>query len=157
AFCATQIDLQKWDAAKFASALSSRIIEPAKHADSLLSSWPYLTRMFTTISPNEMTEDPEFIEYDGLPASARVAGTGTRRITCTGKSGRPWPDARQSALPLGGAWSGFSNQMPFAERIEEFPSVGASLVLVNNTERINAELKAWNDSQGWPPPFPSAG
>jgi MYXO-CTERM domain-containing protein len=45
--------------------------------------------------------------------------------------------------------------MPYAERIEEFPSVGASIVLVDNTERINSQLKAWNDSQGWPPATPS--
>jgi hypothetical protein len=153
---ASTIDAQKWDAAKFASALSTRIIEPARHADSLLTSWSYLTRMFTTISPAEMTEDPEFLEQDNLP-NVRISGSGSalRRITCTGASGMTLPDGWQVALTPGAAWPGFTNEMPFAERIEEFPAVGASLVLVDNTERISSQLKAWNDSQGWPPPLVS--
>src|SRR5690242_18964338 len=43
--------------------------------------------------------------------------------------------------------------MPWAERIEEFvPQYGAQLVLVDNSEKINALVKAWNDSQNWPTP-----
>jgi MYXO-CTERM domain-containing protein len=150
---ASTIDAQKWDGAKFAAALSSRIIEPARHADSLLTSWKYLTRLFTTISPAEMTEDPEFIEHDGLP-NVRIQTNAVRRVTCTGASGMTLPDGRQVAL-AGGVWPGFSNTMPSAERIEEFPSVGASLVLVDNAERINSQLKEWNDSQSWPPTMAS--
>ncbi len=148
------IDAQKWDAGKFTTALSSRIIQPARHADSLIANWPYLTRLFTTISPAEMTEDPEFLEHDGLP-DVRISGSGVRRVTCTGPSGMTLPDGRQVALTPTSTWPGFSNQMPFAERIEEYPSVGAGIVLVDNTERINAQLKLWNDSQGWPPPVAS--
>jgi MYXO-CTERM domain-containing protein len=153
---AAQIDAQKWDGAKFAAALSSRIIEPARHADSLVATWPYLTRLFTTISPAEMTEDPEFQEQDGLP-TVQVSGSATRRLTCSGTSGMTLPDGRPVAL-ANGTWPGFSNQMPFAERIEEFPATtGPSIVLVNNTERINSQLKVWNDAQGWPPPLPPSG
>jgi MYXO-CTERM domain-containing protein len=144
------IDPMKWDAGAFASALSSRIIEPARHGDALLAAWPYLTRMFTTISPLEMTADPEFWEHDGLP-DVRVSGNGVRRITCTGASGMTLPDGRPVALTPQSTWPGFGLNMPFAERIEEFSATGSPIVLVDNTEKINGLLKAWNDSQGWPP------
>src|SRR6185295_17659968 len=57
-----QINQSKWNGAAFAAALTSRVIEPARHADALVATWPYLTRMFTTMSPVEMTLDPEFLE-----------------------------------------------------------------------------------------------
>jgi len=151
---ASQIDQAKWNGAAFAADLRARIVEPARHADALLASWPYLTRMFTTISPAEMTEDPEFREHDGLPIVSTSA-TAARRITCTGQSGMMLPDGRQVALTPQGAWPLFD--MPWAERIEEFPLVGNPIVLVNNTEPINVQLKLWNDSQGWPPAVTTGG
>jgi hypothetical protein len=148
------IDMTKWDAAAFSSALSSRIIEPARHADQLLASWPYLTRMFTTISPVEMTEDPEFWEHDGAGDVPRAIANAVRRITCTGESGMRLPDSRQVALTPQGTWPGFTVDMPWAERIEEFTTPnGPPIVLVDNTETINVVLKKWNDSQHWPPPL----
>src|SRR5690606_477829 len=51
------IDPIAWDAAGFAADLDERIIQPGAHAVELLDSWSYLTRMFTTISPNEMNVD----------------------------------------------------------------------------------------------------
>jgi MYXO-CTERM domain-containing protein len=146
-----QIDTSNWQAAAFASALASRIIDPARHADALLRAWPYLTRMFTTISPGEMTEDPEFFEHDDMP-NVRGGGSAVRRITCTGKSGMTLPDNRPVALTPQSAWPGFASDMPSAERIEEFTASGPPLLLVDNTQQINSTLKAWNDSQGWPPP-----
>jgi MYXO-CTERM domain-containing protein len=153
---ASAIDTTKWSATGFASALSSRIIDPARHADSLLANWPYLTRMFTTISPAEMTVDPEFLEHDGLP-TVRVSGSSVQRVTCAGARGVALPDGRQVALTPTGTWPGFSALMPFAERIEEYPPVGDAIVLVDNTERINSQLKTWNDTLSWPPPAVSTG
>src|SRR5262249_48082617 len=115
------IDMSKWDAAAFSSALSSRIIAPARHADLLLQAWPYLTRMFTTISPVEMTQDPEFWEHDGL-ANVNASGRAVQRITCTNDFGMILPDGRQVALTPQLSWPGFTSDMPWAERIEEFTS-----------------------------------
>ena len=84
---ANQLDTTKWDGAAFGAALGARVIAPARHADDLLFNWPYLTRMFTTISPAEMTEDPEFAERDGL-ANVNPSGFAAQRITCSGASAR---------------------------------------------------------------------
>jgi hypothetical protein len=150
---AGQIDASRWDAPKFATALADRIVDPSRHADSLLATWPYLTRMFTTISPAEMTEDPEFEAMPDLPTRT-LPNLGVRRITCSGASGMTLPDTRTVALTPNASWPGFTNDMPWAEKIEE-PSAG--IVLVDNTARIDDLLKIWNDSRGWPPSTGSGG
>ncbi|HMI84909.1 MAG TPA: DUF2330 domain-containing protein [Polyangiaceae bacterium] len=153
---ATKIDASRWDNAKFASALADRIVDPARHADSLLATWPYLTRMFTTISPVEMTEDPEFEAMPNLPDHPLPASA-IRRITCTGASGMTFGDKgsapRTVALTPASMWPGFTSDMPWVEKIEELP---AGVVLVDNTERIDELLQRWNESRSWPP-TPGAG
>jgi MYXO-CTERM domain-containing protein len=144
---ASQMDTSKWNAPNFAAALADRVVNPSRHADSLLATWPYLTRMFTTISPAEMTEDPEFEAMPNLP-QRRLPTPGVRRIACNGASGMTLPDTRSVALTPMSTWPGFTNDMPWAEKIEELP---AAIVLVDNTSRINELLKLWNDSRGWPP------
>jgi hypothetical protein len=144
---ASQLDTSKWNAPNFATALGDRVVNPSRHADSLLATWPYLTRMFTTISPAEMTEDPEFEAMPNLPQRP-LPNLGVRRIACNGASGMTLPDARIVALTPMSTWPGFTNDMPWAEKIEELP---AGIVLVDNTARINDLLKLWNDSRGWPP------
>jgi uncharacterized membrane protein YgcG len=144
---ANQIDASRWDAARFAAGLTERIIDPSRHADALVATWPYLTRMFTTISPAEMTEDPEFEAMPHLPGRP-LPTLATRRITCTGESGMTLPDKRSIALTPTSSWPGFTSEMPWAEKIEELPS---GIVLVDNTARIDELLGSWNDSRGWPP------
>jgi hypothetical protein len=144
---ASQIDMTRWDGPKFAAALSDRVINPSRHADSLLAQWPYLTRLFTTLSPAEMTEDPEFAVMPNLPTRP-LPTLATRRITCAAGSGMTLPDMRSVALTPTASWPGFTSDMPWAEKIEELP---AGIVLVDNIARINELLKLWNDSRGWPP------
>ncbi len=104
--------------------------------------------MFTTISPAEMTEDPEFQERDGLKTVA-ASGSGTLHVMCSGARTMTLPDGRFVALTSTQAWPAFSDKMPWAERIEDLSASGATVVLVDNTERINTELTAWNHPQGW--------
>ena len=59
------------------------------------------------------------------------------------------PDGRLVALPPQQTWPSFSDRMPWAEKIEDLSVSGEPVVLVDNTERINAELLAWNQPQGW--------
>ena len=154
---ALQIDRLKWRAAAFATDFKSRIVDPGKHARDLVNRWLYLTRMFTALSPAEMTLDPTFHARADLSNEQvndlRVFAT--RRTACNGRSAMILPDTREVALaPPGTTWPIFSSAMPWAERIEEVPLTGAVIELVDNTEVIDRELALWNMSQGWPP-FPS--
>jgi MYXO-CTERM domain-containing protein len=151
-----KIDVSKWDPMAFASDLAARVIDPSRHADDLLKTWPYLTRMFTTLSPVEMDLDPEFFERDGLDNVPRINLNAVQRITCTQQAAMTLPDGRAVALPSQGTWPTFSNQMPFAEKIDEIQP-NAVVNLVDNTATIDAQLKAWNDAQGWPPALTTTG
>ncbi|MCC6903481.1 MAG: DUF2330 domain-containing protein [Polyangiaceae bacterium] len=143
------INQAKWNAAEFAAALQTRIIDPAVHAKALLSKWPYLTRLFTTLSPVEMTEDPIFRAAPGEPTVPAYA-LAVQRVTCDGQRGMILPDTRQVALDAG-AWPAWDSTMPWAEEIEEYPAAGGKLTLVDNTQKIDALLAAWNSKHGWPP------
>jgi uncharacterized membrane protein YgcG len=146
----TKIDAKAWDGAAFSKAMDERIVAPGKHAVELLSTWPYLTRMFTEISPAEMGTDPEFHERADLPPVAS-GGLGTRRITCDGQSGITLPDTRDVALTADSTWPTWSDEMPWAETIEEIPVSGDPIRLVDNTKKINDLVAAWNLSRHWPP------
>lgn len=147
---ADQLDPNAWDPAAFATDLDERLIKPGKHAKDVLSLYPVLTRMYTTLSPAEMTEDPIFVAAPGLP-SVGPMGTATQRITCDSQSGMTLPDGRQVGLPSGGGWPTFDSNMPWAERIEEYTDKGELIVLVDNKDQIDAQLKAYNAGEDWPP------
>ena len=152
------IDLEAWDANAFADDLEERIIAPGRRAVQALDAHPYLTRMYTTISPGEMTEDPMFWQNPGLDDVGNV-NQAQQRILCN--DDRIWtlPDGREVYVKAGDPWPSFDDvdggttnepsQMPFAERIAEVPEQGAPMNLVNNTEVIDAKLRAYNLGNGW--------
>lgn len=144
------IDTAAWDGAKFGKAMMDRIIAPGKHAADLLKANPYLTRMFTTISPAEMTEDPDFHVRADLPPVSR-SHFGARINTCTSLSAMRFSQ-REVALSASGTWPGWDAEMPWVERVEDIPKDGPVVELVNNTAKIDALIDAWNKSRGWPPP-----
>ena len=58
------IDRENFDAVGFANELEASIVAPLRHAQELFDTTPYLTRLFTTLSAEEMTRDPVFA-YNG--------------------------------------------------------------------------------------------
>ncbi len=147
---AADIDLAKWnDGAGFAAALAERIIEPGLHAVDLLDTWPYLTRMYTTISPSEMMEDPVFHINPDLPEIAQLNQC-TNYILCNGDSVVTLPDGREVYVPGGSNWPDIPGEEWWSEEVQTIALKGAPMTLVNNTAAIDAVLKAWNLSHGWP-------
>ena len=150
-----QIDAEAWgEGAGFAAGLQQRVIEPGRHAEDLLNRFPYLTRMYTTISPGEMTEDPMFHENASLGEVAQLRSA-TRRTLCNSDQIWTLPDGREVYLPFGAPWPDFDVEapmdapMPSAEFIEEVAASGAPMRLVDNEEVINTQLRAYNDGMGW--------
>jgi hypothetical protein len=153
-----QIDTAAWNGDAFADGLQTRVIDPGRAAAEALASHPYLTRMYTTISPAEMTEDPMFHENPMLEEVPNVRQA-QQRILCNNDSIWTLPDGREIYLPSGASWpsfddvdAGIANEpatMPLAELIAEVPASGAPMELVNNTEIIDAKLAAYNAVQGW--------
>ena len=137
------IDQDAWDAQAFADELSERIVEPGLHAVELVEAWPYLTRLNTTISPHEMTEDPMFISRDDLGDVAR-SNNADQYSACDGDDVYTFEDGNQLCIPDGESWPTVVD-MPYAERIELVMAVGAPQVVVDNREAIAAALDTHNE------------
>jgi hypothetical protein len=141
-----------WDGPAFALGLQQRVIDPGQHANELLDANPYLSRLYTTISPGEMTEDPLFHENPEL-SEVTASLTGTQRFLCNGDSVFILPDGREVYLPSGAPWPDFDGEpawsMPSDEEVQEVMASGAPVVLVSNTVAIDDALAAYNTAQGW--------
>jgi MYXO-CTERM domain-containing protein len=148
-----QIDLVAWgDGSGFAADMQTRIVEPGAHAAELLSAYPVLTRMYTTISPAEMTDDPFFWPNPDLPMVDLTNAIATRRVLCNGDAVWTLPDGHEVYVPNDGPWPDFSDEMPWVEEIAEMPKSGAPLALVDNRTLIASELQTYNCGYSWPNP-----
>jgi Uncharacterized protein conserved in bacteria (DUF2330) len=153
---AAAVDPLAWDGPGFAADLDDRIIMPGLRANELLDTWPYLTRLYTTISPGEMTEDPMFHATPELPEVTDLLQVGTRNNFCDGSTSFSLPDDRLALLdPL--VWPSIApKEMPWASTIQYLPAMGAPVVEVDNRNAIQALLDAWNAKNG-PPQSPVSG
>ena len=151
-----EIDRQAWrDGSEFAAAMQERIVDPGENAYELLQTYPFLTRLFTLISPHEMIEDPIFHQNADLP---EVSATSVveQRITCNADSLYTLPDGRELFVPFSGPWPVIPG-MPAAEDVEEVPTVGAPIPIVDNTELIDELLADYHASVRWPRPDDDGG
>src|SRR5262249_54275280 len=64
--------LAAFDPAKATAELTDRIVTPTRDAGALLRQYPYLTRLYTTLSPEDMNLDPVFSFNPGLPDVSNV-------------------------------------------------------------------------------------
>lgn len=63
----TAVAAQPFDAAAFAGDVENLVVEPLKKIDASWQSQRYVTRLFTTLSAEEMTKDPIFASNPDLP------------------------------------------------------------------------------------------
>jgi hypothetical protein len=147
---AADIDEAVWnDGAGFAAGLLARVIEPGMHANDLLDTWPYLTRMYTTISPAEMMEDPIFHINMDLGDIGEVQNL-QRFVFCNGDAVGALPDGREVYIPGGSPWPDIPGEMWWVEEVQTIALKGSPMTLVNNTAAIDAVLAEWNLSHNWP-------
>lgn len=146
-FGADGLDPNDWPDAEFAARFEELLVAPGEHAVELLDGNPYLTRLFTTISPAEMIEDPLFHETDGLPEVSNQFSA-TMVSDCDGPTHIELADGRRIQLDDDGVAPTFDT-MPAAEATEELPPLaGPPIVLADHREAIDDELDAWNAAHG---------
>ncbi len=155
--CGADATPPAWSPDAFAADFDAMIAEPAQHAVDMLQKSPFLTRMFTRISPAEMTEDPMFAEWTGttLP-DVGTALSATLLRECDGDLSTQLSDGREI---YGGSFSSAPSlpaDLPWAEKIEEFTDAGAHIVLVDNTEQIDQVLLIHNAANSTRPSAGSA-
>jgi hypothetical protein len=67
----TDLDVE-FDPVQLTNDLEERVVKPTRAAGQMFRDNPYMTRMFTTLSPEEMTRDPVFSFNPDLPAVSNV-------------------------------------------------------------------------------------
>ena len=73
-------DMIDFDAGAFLADLTKVIVDPAKEAQAMFDEHPYLTRLFSTVSPEEMNWDPIFDFTSELPD---ISNFHTAKLTVT--------------------------------------------------------------------------
>ena len=134
------IDVDAYIPELLAQALLERVIEPGAHAVEILTTWPTLSRLYTTLSPQEMTQDPFFHQNADLPGVDLTQTTATQFFPCRGGSSWNLPGGHK--VPgAGQTWPMMPAEMPYAERVEMIPPAGAPQVEVDNAQLIDMLLQ----------------
>lgn len=140
AFVGYELD---FDAASMTAQLWDRVVTPTRDAAALFDSNPVMTRMYTTLSPEEMTKDPTFSFNPSLPDvdNEHVA---TFTQLCDGSGGPDGsgilqiPDGRRFFIRDQQQWSDRNLEgVPYSRRIELLREEGAPTVEIDNSTRIS--------------------
>jgi hypothetical protein len=142
-----QADVPDFEPAPFIAALRTGVIEPMALTADILKAQPYATRLYTTMSPDEMTKDPAF---DFNPDLGDVSAThmADRIIECSAAVRQfeaPW----RVVLADGTIIRGFASDWPFATDDSGFPAnarvlrvgnEGAGEVVTDNGDIISKRI-----------------
>lgn len=141
--------LMAFDGAKVVPELRTRVVEPTLDAGSAFDRFGYLTRLYTTLSPEDMNKDPVF-SYNASLSDYPNLHEATLTYNCSG----PFSKEMYSSASLETA-SGFRRLFsveeadsrrwtpiaaPFSQQIQTLREVGEPEVLVDNTSRIRDVL-----------------
>ena len=137
------LDSANWDPQAFADAFAERIVEPGKRAEEIIESYPCLTRMYTTMSPHEMTVDPTFHTNGDLGDYVPPANS-VNHIECESPDWTELPSGVAVHHDGSNAYPAEIANMPMAAAIYSVPSMGAPQTVVDNSEAIDDAIKAWN-------------
>lgn len=132
-----------FDAAGFAKEIEDTIVEPNREAVELVKSFPYLTRLYTTMSAEEMTVDPDFDFNADAPAVSNLYTAKASFESCQDDFTKR---EVRIELPDGRYFFTFFNQGPFnqgpnALRIEQYSQVGAPAVIQDNNPQVTKALE----------------
>ncbi|HVG58618.1 MAG TPA: DUF2330 domain-containing protein [Hyalangium sp.] len=131
----------------FVQEIRDTIVTPANKSLELLQSHPYLTRLFTTMSAEEMTVDPDFDFNNVAPDVSNMHTAKASFETCDSD----WNKRRvRIELPDGRYWYVNAGDAPFgagpsALLIEQWSNVGPAALVKDNSSLVN---KALDDNGG---------
>jgi hypothetical protein len=139
----------RYDGPAMADELTQRVATPTRAASALFDAHPYLTRLYTTLSPEDMSEDPVFSYNPGLPDISNVhEATLTYECSYLGSSNQndtfAWlrtADGFTIGYPNGtaGASSPLAT-LPASRQIQILREAGDPEVVTDNTGAISGAL-----------------
>ncbi|MBN1203391.1 MAG: DUF2330 domain-containing protein [Myxococcaceae bacterium] len=129
-----------FDVSGFVQEIKDTIVTPAKKSLELLQAHPYLTRLYTTMSAEEMTVDPDFDFNSDAPDVPNLYTVKATLESCEA-NGRV-----RLELPDGRYWytnfnAGPFDQGPSSLRIEQWSTVGPAAIVQDNSGRVNKALE----------------
>ncbi len=138
----------------YLNAIEAGVIQPLRRVQQLVDSRPFVTRLYSTLSAEDMTVDPVFTFNASLPAVSNVHAA-VRVIECNPNIYQfeaPW----RIELPQGGvvrgtaadvgSWPSAVDAQPANLRVLQLSDTGAGVVDKDNSTQINAMLEAYNAS-----------
>ncbi|MFW5877460.1 MAG: DUF2330 domain-containing protein [Myxococcota bacterium] len=155
-----EADIEGFDPAAFVASLGSEVVEPMVRTQELLDAHDYVTRMYTTMSPHEMTVDPIF-GFNPVMADVSNSHTVTRIIECSPavtRADAPWRVELASGDVVRGTgttWpvSPSTTDLPFNQRILQLDRSSMGSLVEDNSAAITAALEERNAGV----PGPSSG
>ncbi len=134
-----------FDPTALAAQIKEKIVDPALNAGALFRQHPNLTRLYTTLSPEDMTRDPVFSFNPSLPEVSRDH-TAQLRIDCglggdvsTSPATLTTEQGWTFSLPNRGTPPD-TGKGPGALRVETLAEEGSPLVILDNGKNIAAAV-----------------
>lgn len=135
------------DSELFLQTLDTEIVRPLQQAQELVDSYPYLSRLYTTLSPDEMIVDPSFVFNSDLPEISNVH-TAQITVECGPEYPYPWDAPWTITLPDGNTisgvgqagWLGAAEDLPAVARASQVSDQDEGTVVLDNRALIEAAL-----------------
>lgn len=144
------------DKAVFMKALEEQIVVPLKDAQAMVDAHRYMSRLYTTLSPEEMVVDPSFVFNDTLEDVSNIHRA-KAAILCDGGSSS-WVVTLEDGTELqggqSGVWFAGATALPAAASITAVGASGDPEVVVDNSAMIEDAI---DEMQGTVPADSSGG
>ena len=140
-------DLDGVDPAQVVADLWERVVEPTLEAGALFRQFPKMTRMITTLSPEEMTRDPVFSFNPDLPDVSNEHEA-TFEYRCEPEQDGPdrtpgvltLTDGRRIYVPNPSRYGEAQvSELPYSRRIEQLREEGTPVVEIDNEPLLRGE------------------
>jgi len=137
-----------FDPGAMATEINDRVVKPTLAAGALFDKFPYLTRLYTSLSPEDINKDPVFSFNPDLPGWSNVhEGTLTYHCGLIGNGNQAnTPATLRTAsgwvisYPYGATAAQAISGLPASERVEVLREAGAPEIITDNTSAINHDL-----------------
>jgi uncharacterized protein (TIGR03382 family) len=131
-----------FDEAAFRKALNEKVYKPVTDTEDLLGSRPYVTRLYTTMSADEMTMDPGF-NFNADLGNVSNIHTAQQKIECDNSWTVTLPQGDVVANAEAMVWPGkIGGEQPAARKILKLTTQGQGSVMLDNSHKITKLLVA---------------
>lgn len=154
----SEADIAAFEPATFLASVETNVMEPMERTRALFEDSAYMTRLYTTMSADEMTRDPAF-DFNADLGDVSNIHNAERVIECSPSLSQfeaPWRielPSGETVRGAGGSWpfTAADGEMPANARVRRYDTSGEGEVVVDNVASIGAAISSHNASIPRPP------